>query len=104
MNITTDPANPWSEAKVYTFGELEVAVIRAERGMPVRYYTEIHRYGVYVMSLGSKALTRWGAVWQALWHDCPKEELGYRCRHSITKQGTVECGSAGYQEPEDDDE
>lgn len=95
MNLPTDPANPWSEAKVYTFGDVEVIVLKAKSYEPVRYYTEIHRHGLYIMSLGSRALTRWGAVFAALWHDCPKEELGYRCKHT-----KGECSNSGNDKEE----
>jgi hypothetical protein len=93
MKLPTDPANPWSEGKIYTFGMTEIAVLKAAPYDPVRYYTEVYRYGQYIASYGSQAFTRLGAVLSAYWHDCPKQELGYNCSHALRSGGVVECGT-----------
>lgn len=37
---------------------------------------------------------RWKCImWLDSWQDCPKEAMGYRCKHSIMANGKKECGN-----------
>lgn len=57
----------WQNAKVYKFGPYEVAVIKAQKHDPVRYYTEVHYMGVYHSAYRHTVPLRILAVYSALW-------------------------------------
>lgn len=67
MTPDTDPKSRWHNAKVYKFRDYEIAVIKGIKGEPVRWYTEVHKWGIYHSSYGSRAPFRTWAVYVALW-------------------------------------
>lgn len=67
MMLDTDPKNRWHNAKVYKFRDYEIAVVKATKYEPVRWYTEVHKWGIYHSSFGSRAPFKLWAVYIALW-------------------------------------
>lgn len=49
----------WKDAKLYYLGNTQVAVLKARKTDPVRYYGEIHIDDSYHASFGSKLPTSW---------------------------------------------
>lgn len=65
--------SPWRNAEVYKFFEIEIAIIKGKPTDPVRYYTELHKFGRYFSSRGSNAPTKFIAVLIHLFKELGKE-------------------------------